>query len=260
MIQKLIGESQLEIQEYMAHKPLFSQFLSSIIKNYGYDSGFLNIYGCYDTQKNIVSVFATLANNLLVYSNSDFIPAKEILDYIEENNINFMMIKGEEKLLKEFENYITFTTKYFTNFCKLEKKDFTPKYYGDITIEKAIDRDNDDLIAFFNRVPEFKRLLNEESIRLYINYGYTYMVIEKGQIISVAICNSINNRMATINSIATLPNFRHKGYGTKLLSYLCFKIFEFSQSVSVCYDNPSAIHTYKAVGFKNIGKQGIYIK
>ncbi|MGN1318121.1 MAG: GNAT family N-acetyltransferase [Lachnospirales bacterium] len=260
MIIKLTGKNNLTVQEYLAHKPLFSQFLESIIKNYGYDTIILNVFGCYDENKNLVSIFAVMANNLFVYSDSDYIPAREILDYLNENSINFMMIKGEENLLKKFEKYINFTTKYLTNFCKLEKQSFTPKGYGDITIEKAIDRDNADIVAFFNKVPEFKRLMNEESIRVYINYGYTYTVIEKGQIVAVAICNSINNRMATINSIATLPEFRRKGYGTKLLSYLCYKIFDYSQSISVCYDNPTAIHMYKAVGFKNIGKQGIYIK
>ncbi len=260
MIHKLTGNDNLIIQEYMSYKPLFSQFIGSIIKTYGYETGFLNIYGCYDEFNKLLCVFATMANNLFVYSNSDIIPAKEILNYLCENNIDFMMIKGEEKILKQFEEYIHFTTKYFTNFCKLDKKDFTPRYYGDITIEKSIVRDTADLVAFFNKVPEFKRLMNEESINIYINYGYTYMVIEHGQIISAAICNSVNNRMATINSIATLPEYRQKGYGTKLLSYLCHKIFQYSQSVSVCYDNPSAIHVYSAVGFKHIGKQGIYIK
>lgn len=260
MIYKLSGNDKMSVQEYMAHKPLFSQFLNSVIKNYGYDTSLLSVFGCYNEQKKLLALFATLANNLLVYSDNNNIPAMEILNYLRDNNIDFMMIKGEEQLLRQFESHITFTTKYFTNFCKLEKKDFTPKYYGDITIEKAIDRDNDDIVAFFNRVPEFKRLMNEESVKVYINYGYTYMAIENGQIIAIAICNSINNRMATINSIATLPNYRHKGYGTKLLSYICYKIFEYSQSISVCYDNPSAINMYNSVGFKNIGKQGIYIK
>lgn len=260
MIYKLTGKDQLAVQEYMAYKPLFSQFLNKIIDTYGYDTGFLKIYGCYNMQKELTALFAVMANNLLIYSADDHIPAEEILNYLNENNISFMMIKGEEQLLKKFEDHIHFTTKYFTNFCKLDKKDFTPRYYGDITIEKAMDRDNADIVAFFNKVPEFKRLMNEESIKVYINYGYTYTVIDKGQIIAVAICNSINNRMATINSIATLPEYRQKGYGTKLLSYLCYKIFEYSQSVSVCYDNPSAIHVYETVGFKNIGKQGIYIK
>lgn len=259
MIYKLDGSKKLEVEEYMSHKPLFSQFLHSVINEYGYDTALLNIYGCCEKDK-LVTVFAYLAGNILVYSHNSYVPAKEILDYIYDNNISFMMIKGEEVLLKEFEKYMTFTTKYFTNFCKLEEKDFTPKYYGDITIEKAMDKDSGDIVAFFNNVPEFKRLLSEETVKIYINYGYTFTVIHNGKIIAAAICNSINNRMATVNSIATLPEYRHKGYGARLLSYICFKIFEYSQSVSVCYDNPSAIHMYEAVGFKNIGKQGIYIK
>lgn len=259
MIKKLTGKDRLTVNEYLAYKPLFSQFFRSVIKSYGYDTFFLNIYGCYENDK-LISIFGSLAGNILVYSDTTYIPAKEILEFIDENNIDFMMIKGEEVLLKEFEKYISFTTKYFTNFCKLEKKDFTPVDYSSVTIEKVAESDINEMVAFFSKVPEFKRLMTEESLKLYINYGYTYRIVENNTTVSVAICNSINNRIATINSIATLPEYRHKGYGTKLLSLLCGKIFEFSQSISVCYDNPSAIHMYKTTGFKKIGKQGIYIR
>ena len=178
MICKLNGSDKTIVDKYMAHKPLFSQSLKSLIDNYNYDTSILNVYGCFDISKNLTSIFALMANNLMVYSHNDEIPALEILEYLKENNIPFMMIKGEEQLLKKFEEHIHFTTKYFTNFCRLDKNDFTPKNYVDITIEKAIHKDNGDLVAFFNRVPEFKRLMNEESLRVYINYGYTYMAIE----------------------------------------------------------------------------------
>ena len=259
MITPLSGKDKILIDEYLTRKPLFSQFWVDVIKEYGYEKGFLTIYSC-TYNKNVICLFAILLNNLMVYSDKDSIPTKEILTYLKDNNISFSIIKGEEKLVKDFENYMDFTTKYGTHMCMLEKKDYIPVSYADIIIEQAMDRDVDDIIAFFNQISEFKRFMNDEAVRLFINYGHTYMAIDRGKIVALVICNSTSRKMATISSIATLPKARNKGYATKLLSYICNSLLKISQSCSVCYDKSSSSSIYTAVGFKEVGKQAIYIK
>lgn len=259
MITPLSGKDKNLIDEYLTRKPLFAQFWIDVIKEYGYEKGFLTIYSCSDGKK-ITGLFAILLNNLMIYSDRDTMPTNEILSYLRDNNISFSIIKGEEALVKDFENYVDFTTKYGTHMCILERKDYIPVSYADIIIEQAMDRDVDDIIAFFNQISEFRRFMNDETVRLFINYGHTYMAIDKGKIVALVICNSTSRKMATISSIATLPEARNKGYATKLLSYICNSLLKISQSCSVCYDNSNASSIYTAVGFKEIGKQAIYIK
>lgn len=259
MISKLSGCDKNIIDEYLTRKPLFAQFWIDVINEYGYENGFLTIYSCSE-KGNITGLFAILLNNLMLYSENDVLPTKEILTYLEDNNISFSIVKGEENLVKDFENYINFTTKYGTHMCLLERKDYIPVSYSDIIIEQAMDRDVDDIIAFFNQISEFKRFMNDEVVRLFINYGHTYMAIDKGKIVALVICNSISRKMSTISSISTLPTARNKGYATKLLSYICNSLLKISQSCSVCYDKSTSSSIYTAVGFKQIGKQAIYIK
>ena len=259
LITPLSGKDKNLIDEYLTRKPLFSQFWVDVIKEYGYENGFLNIYSCTDNKK-IICLFAILLNNLMIYSDRDTIPAKEILTYLNDNNISVSIVKGEESLVKTFESYLDFTTKYGTHMCILEKKDYIPVSYADIIIEQAMDRDVDDIIAFFNQIAEFRHFMNDEAVRLFINYGHTYMAIDKGKIVALVICNSTSRKMATISSIATLPEARNKGYATKLLSYICNSLLKISQSCSICYDKSASGSIYTAVGFKEIGKQAIYIK
>lgn len=259
MITRLSGKDKNIIDEYLTRKPLFAQFWTEVIQEYGYENGFLTIYSCND-RGNITGLFAILLNNLMIYSDNDTMPTKEILNYLNDNNISFSIVKGEECLVKDFENYIKFTTKYGTHMCLLNKNDYIPVSYSDIIIEQAMDRDTDDIIAFFNQINEFKRFMNDEAVRLFINYGHTYMAIDKGKIVALVICSSTSRKMATISSIATLPELRNKGYATKLLSYICNSLLKISQSCSVCYDKSASSSIYTAVGFKEIGKQAIYIK
>lgn len=259
MITPLSGKDKFLVDEYLTRKPLFAQFLIDVIKEYGFENGFLTIYACTDN-KNIICLFATLLNNIMIYSDRDTIPAEEILNYLNDRNISFSIIKGEENLVKEFEKYLDFTTKYGTHMCLLEKKDYIPVSYADIIIEQAMDRDIDDIIAFFNQISEFRRFMNEEVVRLFINYGHTYMATDKGKIVALVICNSISRKMATISSIATLPEVRNQGYATKLLSYVSNSLLKISQTLSICYDKSSASSIYTSVGFKEVGKQAIYIK
>ena len=259
LITILGGQDKNIIDEYLTRKPLFAQFWIDIIQEYGYENGFLTIYAC-SSRGSITCLFAILLNNLMVYSDKETIPTKEIITYLDDNDISFSIVKGEETLVRDFENYINFTTKYGTHMCLLERKDYIPVSYSDIIIEQAIDRDVDDIIAFFNQIDEFKRFMNEEVVRLFINYGHTYMAVDKGKIVALVICNSTSRKMATISSIATIPTSRNKGYATKLLSYICNSLLKISQSCSVCYDKSAASSIYTAVGFKEIGKQAIYIK
>lgn len=259
LITLLNGTHKAMIDSYLSKKPIFAQFMNDVINEYGYENGFLSLYSCTSKGK-ITCLFAILLNNLMIYSDRDSIPTKEILDYLNEHNIPFSIVKGEENLVKSFEEYMEFITKYGTHMCILEKKDYIAVSYADIIIEQAMDKDVDDIIAFFNQISEFRRFMNEETVRLFINYGHTYMAIDKGKIVALVICNSTSSKMAAISSIATLPEARNKGYATKLLSYICNSLLKISQSCSVCYDKSAASTIYTAVGFKEVGRQAIYIK
>lgn len=92
-----------------------------------------------------------------------------------------------------------------------------------------------------------------------INNG-AYILYDNRKIASAAICNYYNRYIANISIITTAPEYRDKGYGTKLLSYVCSQLLEITESVSVCHEYNNANKIYNKLGFKEIGNINICIK
>lgn len=258
MIRKLNGRDLADIENCLQQKPMFSQFVRIFIENSGLDLNEYNIFGYYEKGK-MTCIFSVFLNNLMVYSYLDKVPAEEIIEFLKNHNIKFSIMKGEEDILKQFVPYVKVVTKYGTLLCKLFKEKFTPVDYSDIEIKRADSHDIEEILGFFNNTVEYKRLLSPEDTRKFVDFGYTYFTRENGKIVALTMCNYMSQDIANISILVTAPNARNKGYGSKLLSKICGELLKVSESCSICYDVINSLSIYRTVGFKEIGKQAIYI-
>lgn len=247
MIKKLNSGDNMLLNVYLNKMPMYSMFFMADIEKLD-----PVIYGCFEGE-HLCCIFTKIINTLFVYSASDTIPAKEITEYLEENNIDFSLLKAQEKHVLQFEKYTEFTTKHSTLLCKLAKEDFKPVSCKDVNIVRAGKADHDTLMGFFNGTVEYKGVMSMESLYESISHG-VYMLYEGKNIAGVAICNFYNRHIANISVLTTSPTYRGKGYGTKLLSYSCQQLLVNCDSVSICYEHTNSDKIYKSLGFKEIGK------
>lgn len=259
MIRQLNSTDLTTIHTYLEVKPMYSLFFTADIADYGFDSHFFTLYGSFDNNE-LNCIFARFYQVLLVYSNSDTIPVQDILDYLDNNNIDFRIVRGQADLVKQFEDYMEFSTMHRTQLCKLFKEHFKPVDYSDVNIVKANSSHTEQIIGLCNSIEEFKGLMNEDSVGKFIEYGFTYLIFEDSQPVSMAMCSARNENIANIGTVATLPEYRSRGYASKLLSYLCEVLLNISESCSLCYDNPNAGKIYNNIGFEEIGFLYLYIK
>lgn len=253
MITELTNQHSMLLNIYLNKLPMYSMYFTADIQKYR-----PTIYGCFDNQ-HLCCIFTKIINTLFVYSTCDKIPVKEILDFLDNNSIDFYILKAREVHSKQFEKYISFSTKHSTLLCKLEKNNFKPIDYKNVNIIKASRANQDELIGFFNSVNEYKGLMNTELLNDGINNG-TYILYENQKIAGVAICNYYNRHIANISLLTTLPIYRGKGYGTRLLSYVCTQLLNVSESISICHEHNNANKIYTKLGFNEIGYINICIK
>lgn len=86
--------------------------------------------------------------------------------------------------------------------------------------------------------------------------GMFFCIRKNGTIVSVAGIHvySPEYKVAALGSITTHPNFRGKGYATKVTACLCRELFKNTEVIglNVHSENSSAIHCYEKLGFIKI--------
>lgn len=258
MIRPLTIADNDMIHQYLEVKPMYSLFFTADIADYGFGSSFFKLYGSFENSQ-LNCIFARFYQVLLVYSNSDIIPVKDILSYLKSENIDFRIIRGQSELVSQFTPYMEFSTMHKTYLCKLFRDKFKPVAYNGINIIKAGRQNIEEIIGLCNCIDEFKGLMDDDTVKKIVDYGYTYLIYEDNQLVSLAMCSAKNNSIANVGTVATHPSYRGKGYASKLLSYLCNELLKVSESCSLCYDNPEAGKLYNNLGFEEIGFLYLYI-
>lgn len=253
MITELTNQHSMLLNIYLNKLPMYSMYFTADIQKHR-----PTIYGCFDNE-HLCCIFTKIINTLFIYSTKDEIPAKEILDYLNDHSIDFYILKAREIHSVQFEKYISFSTKHSALLCKLEKSNYNAVDCKDVNIVKATSANGDELMGFFNNVNEYKGLMNAELLNEGIGNG-TYILYENTNVAGVAICNYYNRHISNISLLTTMPAYRGKGYGTKLLSYACNQLLSISESISICHEYNNANKIYKKLGFKEIGHINICIK
>lgn len=257
MIRQLLEHDKDIINDYLSKNPLLSLFFSANINDYGIKGDIFNMWGLFENQ-NINCLIGKFHNVLMIYSNSDIINCKYIIDYLDKNNISFSTLQCEAKLAVQFENIIKFSKIHKNYLCELKKENFKPVNYNDINPIKADESHIYDIISLIDTIEEFKGLNDDHNaMKTLINYGYTYLIYKNSELISIAACNSKNKYIANIGLVCTSKNYRNKSYASKLLSFVCNEIFKYSNSCRLCYDNPEAGKIYNKIGF--IEKDNIHL-
>jgi predicted GNAT family acetyltransferase len=71
--------------------------------------------------------------------------------------------------------------------------------------------------------------------------------------VSTASTTAENSLSAMVVGVATLLEYKKKGYATQCMVKLCQQLLQEGKELCLFYDNPAAGAIYKRIGFQDIG-------
>ena len=134
--------------------------------------------------------------------------------------------------------------------------------YEVVDIQIISPDDIDAIYALLKQIDEFFTMRSkteeenrEDILNSMTNEGRIYGVFENGTLAAVAGTSAENSMSAMVVSVATLPEYRGRGYATRLVTRLCQDcLADGMKFLCLFYDNPEAGVIYRKIGFKELGQ------
>ena len=213
------------------------------------------IFKLYD-QESYLLVLHFEPYNLLLFGDKKF--AKEASDIICDYHLKFYGVLGDKELVDEFYERLIERRKvepflrHRMDMMYLENL----KEYPTMSVVNAREEDIDSLVKF---MVEFqKECLHdpepfEYSIRKKVTESCAsyYVLKVDEEIVSVAELARVEEKIAAITSVYTLPSHRNKGYSRQVVSHICAELIK-QNKIPYLYvdkDNPISNHLYTKIGF-----------
>lgn len=256
MIRKLTENDRKIILDYLYQDPSLNIFIIGDIENFGFETDFQTIYGEF-IDNTIKSVILFYRENVIYYSHlTEF--NHDYLEIMKSHNFSF--ISGAKRLvdlIRPHYSHLVYKPMYFAEARQLENYDD----YSDIDIKiMSNEKEAAELYDLLVTISEFSidRQTKEEFIdnkMASINTGPTYLLYIDNIVVSTVATTAETTKSAMVVGVATHPNYRKKGYASKLMTALMEDYFNnIDKYLCLFYDNPKAGAIYRRLGFKDIDK------
>lgn len=257
MVRKLIESDRDIVLNFLEEESTFNLFIIGDILNTGFDKDFMEIWGEFDTNNNLIIVLLRYFNNFIPYYketyNGDLSSFKKIISLYN----NKKLVSGKSDIVDKFTDILKDYKLKRDYFCELNHRTKLLINFEDTIIKKATVDDVNRISDFIDSIEELgvtgeNREMLENTIKS-CSGRYFYIENENGDIISVAGTSAENKFAAMIVSVATNKKYRKRGLATKCVSKLCNDTLNDCEKLCLFYDNPEAGKVYNALGFESIG-------
>ncbi|MGJ7921730.1 GNAT family N-acetyltransferase [Neobacillus sp. LXY-4] len=260
MIRRLNENDQEICFKLIKTMPAENLFIIGDIEAYGFDQEFQKVWGEFNESGDLVAILLKFEENYIPFAAESF-NAKGFAEIIS-NDPDFKMMSG----LKEF-------TEQIAPFLKQELKRKRQSFYAKCTklnsninnielknVQKALPKDAEALVELINSIPEFESTLTVERKHRELKNGTSrsFFILEEGKMVSTASTAAENSMSAMVVAVATLENYKKRGYATKCMLKLCNELLLEGKDLCLFYDNPKAGAIYKRIGFEDIGYWMMY--
>ncbi|MFA5471511.1 MAG: GNAT family N-acetyltransferase [Acholeplasmataceae bacterium] len=262
MIRQLKDADQALVLDYLYKEVNFNIFTIGDIETFGMETEFQRIYGEFDDENQLISVFLRYRENA-VYTSYMHRFNEAYLDIFKSDPFKFM--SGKSELLELIEPYLEGYKKQKTYFCRASSisDDIKPN----LLISKLSTEEDAGLLydllklieefAYFESSREAFIKQKQDSIKM----GMSLFIKEDGKIISNVSTTAETTKNAMVVAVATHPEHRQKGYASMLIKELMYEYIVLKKKeLCLFYDNPKAGKIYIKLGFKPIGKWSMYRK
>jgi len=231
-------------------------FIIGDIEAYGYDQEFQKVWGEFNDSGELVAVLLKYQENYIPYASNSF-NAKGFAEIISTDP-DFKFMSGLKEITEKIEPYLNkqLKTKRQTYYAKCTKLTSNQDIVIFSIVEQASPKDAEALVQLLNSVPEFNdSIITVERKRRTLTDGTSraFFIMEDEKMVSTASTAAENSMSAMVIAVATLENYKKRGYATKCMLVLCNQLLQEGKELCLFYDNPSAGAIYKRIGFVDIG-------
>lgn len=259
MIRQLSKDDHELCFTLITSRPAENLFLIGDIEAYGYDQDFQKVWGEFDSEGNLIAILLKYEDNYIPFALGHF-NAKGFAE-IMDGDPNFHMMSGLKEMTEEIETYLQRPLKrkrqtYYAKCTKLQNA-----VVDGTGVKKATADDAEQLVELLNNIPEFGDstiTVERKSRGLEDGSSRTYYIEEDGIMVSTASTAAENSMSAMVVGVATLNEYKRKGYATTCMIRLCDELLKEGKELCLFYDNPEAGVIYKRIGFEDIGYWMMY--
>ena len=261
MLIKANEEHRLSIMNYCKTEPSINLFIMGDIENFGFNSEFQDVW-IQIIEDKLVGVVLRYHDNLIIYSKDLDMDMGEINCLLSEMDIK--VISGKLSVISLLyplvaENY----EKKEMFFCELKDGSSLRKEDTDIVIAEYDDAM--EIAKAYGQIKEFKGMYSDDvqerykqiSTRIKTKEGIHMFKKENGKIISHGNTTAETSVAGMIGGIFTLPEYRNKGLGSKMVEALASSLLSRGKIACLFFNNPDAGKIYYKLGFKDIDKWAI---
>ncbi len=254
MLTKAAEHDRSAILEYCLAEPNVNLFILGDIENYGFENTFQEVW--FQTlEGNISGIALRYHDNLIVYSRKPERPISEVLEILDDRNIR--LISGKQSVMDLI--FPLLSDKYTKRemvFCEqLEPA----KLINDTQeVQAALPENAMEIAEVYGQISEFSGLyasdveIRQKQIenRIISKEGTHFFIKKDGKIISHANSAGETSVSGMIGGILTLPDFRHQGLASKVITAACQDLARRGKSACLFYDNQLSSSIFKRLGFQ----------
>ncbi|MCM3616770.1 GNAT family N-acetyltransferase [Sutcliffiella horikoshii] len=257
MIRRLSEKDHEICFNFLGEQPAENLFIIGDVEAYGYEKDFQKLWGEFNSDGQLIAVLLKYEENYIPYAKGNFDAEGFATIMLEDPNFN--MMSGLKEVTALIEPFVIHRLKrkrqtYYAKCSVLTKDSLTSVDTSNVL--QATPQDAERLIGLLNSIPEFSDSnITVERKRRGLEEGVSrsFFVEEDGQMVSTASTTAENTLSAMIVGVATLEDYKKKGYATQCMIKLCDQLLGEGKELCLFYDNPSAGVIYKRIGFQDIG-------
>lgn len=255
MIRKLVEKDRENVLGFLSKEPSINLFMIGDIEAFGFEEDFQELWGQFTEEGVLEGVLLRFNENFIPYfteQNFEDLGFKNIII----SNTGKTMISGKESIVKEFEGILPNNTSKTTFFCELTEQYKLKSIKRNYEIKIAKESDAERVYTLIEKIDEFSGFGSsvdriEHTIKTKTGRIY-YIEDDDGIMISVAQTTAENSKAAMVVGVATLKEYRGRGFMSQCLSKLCNDVMLEGKTLCLFYDNPKAGSIYHKLGFKTI--------
>lgn len=248
-----------EVLSYSLREPEFNLFLIGDLENYGMDSDNVAVYTSDDWKEGLFPyVILNYRNNIVFYSHTINFDAETVAAFL--SGIPMKNLSGKKVLIERLIPFFKGLEIVPTYLSRLDRVVCPPE--NNFPGRRLTAEDVPSIVELLLQIEEFYTMKDKTEEENYSDVlesishgGRMYGMFEHGKLAAVAGTTAENSVSAMVVSVATLPQYRGRGYATRLVSKLCKECLDGGmQFLCLFYHNPEAGAIYRKLGFKEIGE------
>ncbi len=207
------------------------------------------VFGLFNSEKTLISFFVIFygfkAPSIVLPTQLTKTQLEEVIEYIAKNIkgiVTFVVLDEYVKKLNQRFNIIDLSSEY----CMYINNE---KQLPDLDISKVKQAKEND----YRRIDMFYQNIGAYSYcSLQLESGFYHYIEKNNQIIACGGTHFETDQLAHLGNIYTIPEFRRKSYGKKLITKLIRTIFNYKNIISlyVVKENTIALNLYLKLGFE----------